>query len=283
MWSRLVPGKLADCWVERLHFLKPGSLVLHRLAGRTTARLEAYLPNLSTGRKLLADYGGKLRKVSSVCPAAPTPSKPIRIGGKLWIVPETESGGEDAPPDRLRSLTIPAAMAFGTGRHATTGMILREMAAHPDWSKSRVLDIGTGSGILALAARRLGAIHIWALDTDPSALVVARRNEAANFPSAAIRWVEADLVRWRTRGRFDRIVANLYLGPLLQGAPRLAAWLAPQGLLLVSGLLREQAPEVEARFIQEGLLFQGIKRRGRWTMLRFEAPLHCHPPKCPLS
>jgi len=284
VWSRLVPAKMADCWAERLHFLGPCSLVLHRLAGRPTVRLEAYLPDVSVGRELLDHYGGKLRKASASWSAAGVPSEPLRIGGKLWIVPEAAKnlGEKDSSPGGRPSLFIPAGMAFGTGRHATTGMVLREMVTIPDWRKSRVLDIGTGSGILSLAARRLGATRIWALDTDPAALAVARRNEEANFASAAIRWVEADLARWRGRGTFDRILANLYLTPLLQGAARLAAWLAPHGVLLVSGLLREQAPEIEARFVREGLLLQGKKRRGKWTMLRFQAPLHCHSPKAPL-
>ncbi|MDD4934131.1 MAG: 50S ribosomal protein L11 methyltransferase [Methylacidiphilaceae bacterium] len=284
VWSRLVPAKMADCWVERLHFLGPGSLVLHRLGSRPTVRLEAYLPDLSTGRELLDRYGGKLRKDTSAWSAATPRSKPLRIGGKLWIVPEAERslGKKAASPGGLPSLFIPAGMAFGTGRHATTGMILREMVTIPDWHKSRTLDIGTGSGILALAARKLGATRIWALDTDPSALAVARRNEEANFPSAAIRWVKADLARWRAAKPFDRIVANLYLMPLLQGAARLAAWLAPEGVLLVSGLLREQASEIEARFAQEGLLLQRRKRRGKWTMLCFRAPPHCHSAKAPL-
>ncbi|WP_018289876.1 50S ribosomal protein L11 methyltransferase [Verrucomicrobium sp. 3C] len=278
VWSRLIPAKMADCWVERLNFLGSGSLVLHRLASRPTMRLEAYLPDLSTGRELLDHYGGKLRKASSAWSRATEQSEPIRIGGKLWIVPETEREfGEKASSAGGRpSLIIPAGMAFGTGRHATTGMILREMVTIPDWCKSHVLDIGTGSGILALAARKLGATRIWALDTDPAALAVARRNEEANFPTTAIHWVKADLARWRDQGPFDRIVANLYLTPLLQGAAQLAAWLAPQGVLLVSGLLREQAPEIEARFVREGLRLQGRKRRGKWTML-------CFPRTLPLS
>ncbi len=284
VWSRLVSAAMADCWVERLRFLGPGRLVLHRLAGRPTVRLEAYLADPSPGQELLARYGGRLRKSSSAPPTPSAPGQPLRIGGKLWIVPEGEAaslGGETprAGPPRL---IIPAGMAFGTGRHATTGMLLREMAALPAWSGSRVLDVGTGSGILALAARRLGAARIWALDTDPSALEVARRNEAANFSTAAIRWVEADLSGWRGRGPFDRIVVNLFLLPLLQGASRLAAWLAPQGVLLVSGLLREQAPEIETRFQEAGLRLQGRKRRGKWTMLRFGAPPDCHSAAAPL-
>ncbi len=284
IWSRLVSAKMADCWVERLHFLGEGRLALHRLAGRPTVRLEAYLPDLPAGRDLLAQYGGKLRRAPSASSVPSPPGKPIRIGGKLRIVTETEAGTptKDPPRNHPLSLVIPAGMAFGTGRHATTGMLLREMAALPDWRGSRVLDIGTGSGILALAARRLGATRIWALDTDPSALEVARRNEAANFPAAAIRWVEADLARWCSRVRFERIVANLFLMPLLQGATRLAGWLRPQGVLLVSGLLREQAAEVEARFQAEGLCLQGRKRRGKWMMLRFGAPAHCHSTEAPL-
>lgn len=274
VWSRLIPAKMADCWVERLRFLGEGALVLHRLAGRPTARMEAYLPDLSAGRELLSQYGGKLRKTPSAGLAASMPIEPIRIGGKLWIVSEKSGRLRDADslPAHRPCLAIPGGMAFGTGRHATTGMILREMVALPDWRGSRVLDLGTGSGILALAARLLGATRICGLDTDPAALEVARRNEAANFPFSTIRWIEADLARWRTRAAFDRIVANLFLVPLWEGAPRLARWLAPQGVLLVSGLLRDQAPEIEDRFLQEGLLLQGRKRRGKWAMLRFARP-----------
>ena len=111
----------------------------------------------------------------------------------------------------MPQLIIPAAGAFGTGEHATTAMSLRlleEITRNlpPGW---RLLDAGTGTGILALAARRLGASEVLGLDNDPRAVAHARQNARLNRISRA-RFIAADLLRWKPSARYEVVTANLF-------------------------------------------------------------------------
>ncbi len=164
-------------------------------------------------------------------------------------------------------LTIDPGMAFGTGTHPTTQMCLQALEKLiPAFARPpSVLDFGTGSGILAIAAGKLGAGRILALDLDPAAIRCARRNAALN------RWKEGiDFRMSPTRGlrlRFGIVVANLLPQELRQASSFLAQRVSPRGFLVVSGILRGQKKEMVPAFSTRGLRVESSEEKKGWVCL----------------
>lgn len=157
-------------------------------------------------------------------------------------------------------------MAFGTGTHPTTSLCLAALsdllAARPGAS---VLDVGTGSGLLAIAARKLGAGRVAGNDNDPIAVRVARENADANGIALELTGAPVEAID----GTFNVILANILANTLVELAPILAAKLAPGGVLFLSGILAPQEDEVRAAYLSQGLVrFPGGDRReGEWSLL----------------
>ena len=215
---------------------------------------------------LARQFGGRVRPVhprdwSQSCPAPPT-----RIGRRLQIV----HAGTPVPKGDLPRLHIPHGMAFGSGEHATTHMLLQALTRHEGCGGISVLDLGTGSGILALAARLLGARKVVATDFDPDAVRTARQNEALNFPAPRIGWRCADVKRLRATARYDLVLANLFSGILCEAAPQIAGSVAPGGQLWLGGILRSQQEEVLAVYRGQGLRLARAVNRGKWVMLQLQ-------------
>ncbi len=173
---------------------------------------------------------------------------------------------EAAPPGAAEVVLDPG-MAFGTGTHPTTALCLRAvdefLLARPGAS---VLDVGTGSGLLAIAARKLGAGRVAAIDDDPVAVEVARENAARN--RAAVEVSAAPLSE--VRGPFDLVVANILANTLVDLAPALSRQVAPGGRLLLAGLLQGQAVEVRGAHLAQGLAAGEEGRDGEWVLLAME-------------
>ena len=174
--------------------------------------------------------------------------KPLLVGRRLVIAPPWEDG--PFPENRL-VVRIDPAMAFGTGHHATTRMCLEALEAFMDgWPEDQggpvVLDVGTGTGILAIAAASLGAARVVALDTDPEACDAAGKNLALNQDAGQVRILHGGIEILGPADRFDLLLANLdtrTLCPLLHTLSRL---LAPGGRLIVSGIPVEDNATVAA-------------------------------------
>lgn len=154
-------------------------------------------------------------------------------------------------------LLIDAATAFGSGEHGTTAGCLRALLALQDArvKPRRILDMGTGSGILAVAAVKLWSVPALAVDIDPESVIVAVRHAKMNGTGTAITSVQGDgfdAPAVAERGPFDLIIANILAGPLVQMAPGLCAVLAPGGHIILSGMLDEQTPEVQAAYERLG-------------------------------
>ena len=131
----------------------------------------------------------------------------------------------------------------------------------------RLFDAGTGTGILALAARSLGAREVVGIDIDPRAVAHARQNARLNHVSKA-KFAAADVLQWKCDGRYEIVTANLFSELLISALPRFRRALTRDGYLIVSGILREQAPSVVRAIHRVGLEVEIQRRRGKWIALR---------------
>lgn len=181
---------------------------------------------------------------------------PIKISDRLWIVPSWHT----APDPAAINLELDPGLAFGTGSHPTTRLCLEWLEANIEPGVS-VLDYGCGSGILAIAAKKLGAGDTAGVDIDPAALAAAADNAARN--TVAIRLLHSSE---SLDGHFDRVVANILTNPLMLLAPLLAARLAPGGRLALSGVLESQAEQVIAAYAPYLTLRVGAVHEG-WVRL----------------
>ncbi len=166
--------------------------------------------------------------------------KPMRFGRRLWICPTAFT-----PPDPTAiNLMLDPGLAFGTGTHATTALCLDWLDAHPP-EGLQVLDYGCGSGILAIAAARLGARSVWAVDNDPQALVATRDNAERNHVSDRIQVAAPEGL---PASPVKLLLANILAGPLVSLAPRFAGLLEPGGTLVLSGILESQEPDIRQAY-----------------------------------
>src|SRR5882762_2372987 len=166
--------------------------------------------------------------------------KSMRFGRRLWVCPTAADPPDD--PDAV-VVRLDPGLAFGTGTHPTTALCLQILDSLPVTGRS-VIDYGCGSGILSVAALKLGAAHVCAVDLDPQALLATRDNAIRNGVSSSIdvQGIEVGL-----RPAYC-VMANILAGPLVELAPTLTEACEPGGYLLLSGLLKTQAYEVKAAY-----------------------------------
>lgn len=162
--------------------------------------------------------------------------QPLHLGGQLWICPSWRA---PVDPDAINIMLDPG-LAFGTGSHTTTALCLEWLAQHPCKGEN-VIDYGCGSGILAIAAAKLGARHINAIDYDPQALQATRSNADKNAVSQMIATgVPGELPELST----DLLLANILANPLMELAPLFARLVKQHKHLVLSGILTDQAEQV---------------------------------------
>lgn len=267
-WVRHAPAVHEDAWRERLAFLGTG-LVVHGRPGRKLVRLEAYAPD-NVLRKLHAEFGGKVESIDllKLAARANAPRRPQRIARDLAVIDVHGSWPASQPKPRIL-LRIAGAMAFGTGEHATTAACLRFLrsaaaGANRDWT---ALDIGTGSGILAIAAEKLGAKRVDGFDCDERAIKAARANLRRNR-CRRVTISEKNLLRWKPRRRYPLVMANVFSEILRLAATQITAAVRPGGSLVLSGILRSQEHETLGAFTDRGFSLEDAARRGKWVTLR---------------
>jgi ribosomal protein L11 methyltransferase len=187
--------------------------------------------------------------------------KSVQVG-RLWVGPPWEAA--NAPADRVR-LVIEPKMAFGTGDHPTTSLCLGAvddyMATHPGAS---VLDVGTGTGVLAIAAKKLGAGRVVGTDNDPVSVELARENAEVNAtPGLELSGKNVDALD----GAFDLVVANILANTLIELAPLIVPRVKDK--LLLAGVLAHQKADVEAAYVKLGLVAEPGAQQGEWVRLDF--------------
>ncbi len=187
--------------------------------------------------------------------------EPIRINERLWIVPSWHS----APDPNAICLELDPGMAFGTGSHPTTRLCLDWLCANIAGHES-VLDYGCGSGILGIAAAKLGAGSVLGVDIDDNALVAARDNAVRNGVHIELRHTRESLTE-----TFDRVVANILTNPLCVMAPLLSGRVAASGRIALSGVLETQAQQVIDAYAPWLDLHVGAAHEG-WVRLEGSRP-----------
>ncbi|OCQ20085.1 ribosomal protein L11 methyltransferase [Pseudoalteromonas luteoviolacea] len=181
---------------------------------------------------------------------------PIKFGERLWICPSWR----DIPdPDAVNVLLDPG-LAFGTGTHATTSLCLKWLEAQ-DLSGKTVVDFGCGSGILGIAAIKLGAERVIGIDIDPQALVASRDNAQRNSVADKL---EVYLPENQPDFKADIVVANILAQPLRELHEIILGFLKPKGAIAMSGILEEQAESV-ANVYAPYIDLDAIKQEGEWT------------------
>jgi ribosomal protein L11 methyltransferase len=265
-WQRRILASQEEAWLERL---EAAGIRFWTLAGKPeTVRplLSVYAEKRGEIDRLYAAWGGRVILVRAAEWAMSPPTPPLRLGHALEIAHEESFPTSDSSVPRL---CIPHGLAFGSGEHATTALLLRALTRHRSLATSRVLDLGTGSGILALAARKLGAVKIVATDFDAEAIRTARQNEVLNFPKPLVHWSHANVKRLRAPKRYDLVIANLFSGILEEAGGPIAAAVAPGGELWLSGILRAQEAGVVAAYRRQRLRLDRSSRRGKWILLQW--------------
>ena len=194
---------------------------------------------------------------------------PTHLGERLVVCPSWE---QYAPAPQELVMTLDPGMAFGSGTHHTTRLCC-ELLEHLPVEGARVLDMGTGSGILSIAALMLGAEEAVGVDIDRVAVRTAAENAAENgFGADRFTAVTADLVHQPlgeelTRGGFDIVLANIVADVIIELAPAIARHLKPGGHLVASGIILPRREEVIAALEAEGLTVAGDREQEGWCAL----------------
>jgi ribosomal protein L11 methyltransferase len=270
LWRRLATPQW---WVEHEPRLRervgPKLAVIER-TNRKRLQIEVASQALQKLRALTHEFGGHIEKLPRDWLnrfARQQKTKPLRIGKALLISRSDalQSVADSKSTARKASfLVIPARTAFGTGEHATTAMSLRLLEwLTRKWDRGwSIVDLGTGSGVLALAAARLGATRAIGIDNDPIAIATAKENARLN-KIEHVAFQLADVRRWKHSNKIDIVTANLFSELLIAILPNLKRcdW------LILSGILRDQEREVARGLKRNKIDIVQVRRRGKWVAL----------------
>jgi ribosomal protein L11 methyltransferase len=265
LWRKLADPRWLSAHENILQARAGGRLVIISKPGRKRFQLEIACTSRNLAPKLIEEFGGRIEKWPHDWLkrfADLRKSKPLKIGKRLLVSNE----GEALPPRQFQRkgrshILIPASAAFGTGEHATTAMSLRFLEHltrkwKDGWS---LADLGAGSGILALAAKRFGAGPVIGIDIDPKAISIAKANARLNkIDNVDFRL--GDLRKWKQVSARDIVAANLYSELLIEILPKLKRcnW------LILSGVLHTQESKFLRALRRNNIKIVNVKRRGKW-------------------
>lgn len=273
LWSKLSGAQWIDAWEER--FVGNPNFVVEYIKGGKSIRLQIYCESEKTAEDIKEQFGGSIRKVKNTdWNKVPSIPKPLKIRDVFLVSAETDGAKlkrlQKEHPSR-EIIVIPPEMAFGTGDHATTSTCMRllvDIARERRETKWSMVDLGAGTGLLAISARKLGASEVWGCDFDPFAVKVSNANAERNG-TPEIVFKKQDVLRWKPRKRgYDVVAANLFSTVLIEAWPTIAKSLGQGGDLVVSGILASQAWEVFESAAKQGLGFSKVIKKGKWVTAR---------------
>jgi len=275
LWRR----QASETWwrdnAEELRTVAGDRLAIIEQAGRRRLQFEVVSSSRVGLLNLAKQFGGRVEKLPRDWLkrfSRGQKTEPVRIGKRLIVLRSQKDREASSFP---YNLIIPLGAAFGTGEHATTAMSLRMLEKltrrwRPGWS---IIDLGTGSGILTLAACLLGARRVIGIDNDPLAISTAKENARLNR-IRAVQFRVSDVRRWRSPSksflrrsgygdRVDIIIANLFSELLIEILPKLkvARW------MILSGILRNQESDVTHALMRHKIDIVQVRRRGNWVAI----------------
>lgn len=271
VWEKLSAAKWLDAWEDRFH--GNPNFVVHVLKGGKTVRVEVFCETKPDAEKIAEIFGGRVRELKSADWQKPVEvPPPLKIRDRFVVTQEDDESRLEAMRSEFAGrevLSIPPEMAFGTGDHATTSTVLRMLVdigrqRGQGWSCA---DLGCGTGLLAIAARKLGAEPVYACDYDPFAVKVTERNGPRNGVDGIVV-EEVDVLDWKPDTRYDVVLANIFSTVLIQAFPVLAKLVKPGGELVLSGILASQAWDVFEEAARHGFGFPKVVRKGKWVTAR---------------
>jgi ribosomal protein L11 methyltransferase len=274
LWQRLAPPRWWSINEENVRFEGGQDLAVIEQPERKSVTLEIACRTRRRAANLYRRFGGRTTKLKRDWLKRFTRTQktaPLQIGRRLVI-----SNVEGMLASRLRAastlsrhqgrshIVIPAGTAFGTGQHSTTAMSLRLLEQvtrgwNSGWSMA---DLGTGSGIFALTAKRFGAGNVTAIDIDPTAISTARAYARLNRISG-VRFQVADVVKWRLPANVNVVIANLFSELLIAVLPKLrrVPW------LILSGVMPGQERDIARALERNGIHIVTVRRRGKWVAI----------------
>lgn len=276
-WSKTIASAERELWELQWETDPLPGVVLEEDLAAGTLRATAALAGRAEAEELRQRFGGEVASLQE--------RDWVALGGEPWrkrwlevrhclVVSLDEDEAflrelRDRYPER-DLLVIPPELAFGTGDHETTAACLEEVVdfgngREPGWS---LLDLGTGTGILALAGFLSGARRVVATEMDAMALRIAKKNLVRNaIPPGSIELRQEDVLEWQPGERFHLVCANLYAGILQQLLPVLPRALRTGGCLCLSGILQTQEPDLVTALQAAGFHVERRTPRGKWVTL----------------
>jgi ribosomal protein L11 methyltransferase len=273
LWRKIAEPRWLRAHETILQARSGGRLAIISRPGRKRRQLEIACTSRNDSRKLVEEFGGHTEKLPRNWLqrfARLHQSKAIKVGKRLVIAGKVDFQTPKAfALKKPQLLVIPASTAFGTGEHATTAMSLRLLERLTrEWKNSWSLaDLGTGSGILALAAKRFGAERVVGIDVDPKAISAAKANARSNKIDN-VDFKFTDLRKWKSWVGTDIVAANLYSELLIEILPKLKRghW------LILSGVLGKHENKFVHALRRKKIEIVKINRRGKWIAVLAKAP-----------
>ncbi|WP_198262501.1 50S ribosomal protein L11 methyltransferase [sulfur-oxidizing endosymbiont of Gigantopelta aegis] len=189
--------------------------------------------------------------------------KPMQFGQRVWICPSWHT-----PPDASAvNIMLDPGLAFGTGTHPTTSLCLQWLDQNFPQESIEVIDYGCGSGILGIAACLLGANQVYGVDLDPQALIATQANAEKNHVLEQLHTFSvAEFKRQHETLQCPLLLANILAGPLVELSAMLASHVAPEGKIVLSGILAEQAEKVSTAY-QQWFTIEEVTQEGDWVRI----------------